>query len=104
MDKLNSIFELRQILYDLERDIGIEELTQTEKNVLFAASKLTRAPGDIVLSEQIRDHHLMESVPHATFHRAIRHLLQLGILKHAKGTKTKQYTVRCDLLENKATS
>lgn len=99
MNKLNSIFELRQILRTLERDVGLDTLNKTEKDVITVANKLTETPGDIILSEHIRDHVLMEATPHASFHRAVRRLLELGMLKHAEGTKTKQYTVRSDLLK-----
>jgi len=99
MDKLSSIFELREMLRELERDVGLESLSRTERDVLLAAHSLSDQQGDIVSSEQLRSHTLLESVAQATLYRAIRTLLGLGLLERAAETKARSYVVRGDLVD-----
>ena len=98
MDKLKSIFELREMLRQLEKDIGFDDLTRTERDVLLAAHSLCDKPGDVISSDQIRHHKLLQSVAQATFYRAIGTLLGLGLLERAAQTKARSYVVRDDLV------
>ncbi|MBY6090359.1 hypothetical protein KUW11_08265 [Maritimibacter alkaliphilus] len=98
MDKLRSIFELREMLRQLERDVGFDDLSRTERDVLLAAHSLCDAPGDVISTEQIRSHTLVEPVAQATLYRAIRTLLRLGLLERAAQTKARAYVVRSDLV------
>jgi hypothetical protein len=98
VEKLNSIFELRNMLHQMENDIGMGGLTRTERDVLLAAHVLTAVLGDSVESYQIRGHSLINSLSPATYHRALRSLLEQGFLENAVGTKAKQYVVRSDLI------
>ncbi|WP_369824763.1 hypothetical protein [Phaeobacter sp. 22II1-1F12B] len=98
MDKLKSIFELREMLRQLEKDIGFDDLSRTERDVLLAAHSLSDKPGDVISSEQIRHHNLLQSVAQATFYRAIGTLLGLGLLERAAQTKARSYVVRDDLV------
>lgn len=99
MDRLASIFELRAMLLQLEHDVGLDDLSRTERDVLLAAHNLTQHAGDVVSSDQIRSHVLVEPVAQATYYRAIRNLLAGGQLKRASGTKARAYVVRCDLID-----
>ncbi|MGR3364535.1 MAG: hypothetical protein ACU0CY_10175 [Maritimibacter harenae] len=98
MDKLRSIFELREMLRQLERDVGLDDLSRTERDVFLAAHSLSKKPGDIVSSDQIRSHTLLQPVAQATLYRAIRRLLGLGLLERAAETKSRSYVVRSDLV------
>ncbi|WP_020040722.1 hypothetical protein [Salipiger mucosus] len=98
MDKLNSIFELREMLRQLERDVGFEDLTRVERDVLLAAHSLCEKPGDVIRSEQIRGHALLQYVAQATLYRAIRRLLSAGLLERAGDSKARAYVVRSDLV------
>ncbi|MAC79169.1 MAG: hypothetical protein CML66_14015 [Rhodobacteraceae bacterium] len=99
MDKLRSIFELREMLRQLESDFGLEDLSRTERDVLLAAHSLTDDLGDVVSSEQLRSHALLQPVAQATLYRAIRSLLGLGLLERASDTKARSYVVRSDLID-----
>ncbi|WP_109464919.1 hypothetical protein [Albibacillus kandeliae] len=96
MDKLKSIVELTEMLRQMERDVGLDNLTQAERDVFLAAHRLTERPGDIVQSDQIRRHDLVCSIAQASYHRALRSLLALGLLERAGGARTKLYVVRSD--------
>ncbi|MCT4373501.1 hypothetical protein CLG85_025680 [Yangia mangrovi] len=98
MNKLSSILQLREMLRQLERDVGLEDLSRLERDVLLAAHGLCERPGDVISSEQIRDHALVRCTAQATFYRAIRTLLERGLLERAADTKARAYIVRSDLV------
>ncbi|WP_413717586.1 hypothetical protein [Silicimonas sp. MF1-12-2] len=86
------------MLRDMERDVGLQELTQSEMDVLLAAHAVTGDPGEAISSDQIRRHDLVSDIAQATFHRALRSLLSLGLLERADGHKARFYVVRGDLV------
>ena len=65
MDRLRAIFELRDMLRQMEHDIGLDDLSAAEKDVFQAAHRLTMEPGQLVQSDQIRSHPLVEGVAQA---------------------------------------
>lgn len=96
MDRLKPIFELRDMLHQMERDLGLDRLSRSERDVLLAANSLTKTPGEPVQSEQIRNHRLVKGLAQATFHRTLKSLLELGLIKRAGGSKAKHYVVSFD--------
>ncbi|WP_226623530.1 hypothetical protein [Alloyangia pacifica] len=98
MDKLSSILHLREMLRQLERDVGLEDLSRFERDVLLAAHGLCQRPGEMISSEQIREHALVRPAAQATFYRALRTLLARGLLERAGESKAKTYVVRSDLI------
>ncbi|WP_102108767.1 hypothetical protein [Oceaniglobus roseus] len=100
MGTLGSIFELRTMLRELERDMGFDGLNRTERDVILAAHSLSRRPGDIVSSDVLRSHTLLEPVAQATFYRAVGKLVGLGLLVRAENTKAKSYVLRRDLFDS----
>lgn len=104
MDKLTSIFQLREMLSQLEHDVGLDTLSRIERDVLLSAHSLSEGTGAVVSSEQIRAHPLLTSVTQATFYRAMRRLLNCGFLERADGSRAKTYTVRSDRIDPELTS
>lgn len=100
MEKLKSIIQLRKILREMEKDVGFDELSTTERNILLVAYSFSSKREDIVKSSQIRNHDLVRLVPQATYHRALRSLLRHGFLERASNSKAKSYIVRTDLMSN----
>jgi hypothetical protein len=100
VDKLNSIFELRNMLHQLELEVGFGALTRAERDVFLAAHMLTSVLGDSVETDQIRGHLFVNSLSPATYHRALKSLLEQGFLENAAGTKAKQYVAQSDLSGN----
>lgn len=99
MDKLSSIFHLRELLRQMERDVGLDSLSVTERDVFLAAHALTEKKGDIVESVNIRSHELVQAMAPATYHRALRALLETGLLERAGDSKAKTYVVRHDMVK-----
>ncbi|MFY0690514.1 MAG: hypothetical protein JXR14_01175 [Paracoccaceae bacterium] len=100
MDKLRAIYELRSILFQMEEDVGLCHLNQSEWNVFLAARSLTETPGNAVGSNEIRKHPMVAPIAQATYHRTLRGLLDMGLLQRAEGSKAKSYLVRPDLLHD----
>lgn len=98
MDKISALFELRSMLRKMEHDIGLEDLTAAEMDVFLAAHALTGKLGEVVTSDEIRQHHLASGLAQATYHRALRSLVGLGLLEKANGYKARHYVVRHDLI------
>ncbi len=100
MEKLKLIFELRDMLRHMELDIGLDDLSRAERDILMVAHMLSAEPGDSIASDEIRSHNLVKSIAQATYHRALRTLLDQGFLETAVGSKTKRYVLRRDLMSN----
>ncbi len=92
--KYENLFNLKSILRSMEQDLGLDELSGTELDVLLVAQSLTRKVGDVVTSHDIRSHRFIEMFAPATFHRALRGLVDRGLLRKADGAKTKSYIVQ----------
>ncbi|MEM6889905.1 MAG: hypothetical protein AAF636_17445 [Pseudomonadota bacterium] len=93
MTKYQMLYDLRSILRSLERDLGLSELSTPERDVFLAAQSLTDRSGRVIFSTDIRHHALVKDVPPATYHRALRVLLERGFLQKAHGAKAKSYVV-----------
>lgn len=78
--------------------MGLDVLSPTELDVFLAAHNLSETRGEVVESVQIRTHDLVKPLAQATYHRALRSLLKLGLLERASGSKAKTYVVRSDLV------
>ena len=100
MNKISALYELRRMLREMERDVGLQELSTTEMDVFLAAHDVTNRPGEAVTSDQIRQHDLTSNLAQATYHRALRSLVRLGLLRKADGYKAGFYVVRGDLAGN----
>lgn len=82
------------MLFEMEQDIGLNDLSRVERDVLLAAHALTGTPGMAVQSDQIRSHRLVRGVTQATFYRTLKSLLEMGLLERAGGSKARHYVVR----------
>jgi hypothetical protein len=92
-EKLEALCNLRAISRSMELELGLDGLGQVELDVLLAAQSLNDIPGGVVTSNEMRQHRLVADFPPATFHRALRSLIDRGYLKKAEGAKAKSYVV-----------
>ncbi|MEP3631924.1 MAG: hypothetical protein ABJQ23_04655 [Shimia thalassica] len=99
MANLEAIFQLQSVLRQMESDLGLDGLSANEKSILLAVHNLAETNGPIVESFQMRRHILLEKVAQASFHRALRSLVDKGYLKKAGETKTKAYSLGEKLIE-----
>ena len=94
LGKLSALFELRSMLREMEHEVGLDTLTSVEMDVFLAAHALSGPGGEVVTSDEIRKHDLTAGIAQASYHRALRSLLTLGLLEKAEGYKSKHYLGR----------
>ncbi|MBD3678284.1 MAG: hypothetical protein HUJ27_07765 [Rhodobacteraceae bacterium] len=99
MDKLQAILELRSMLQEMEQDLGLHDLSAAERDIFLAARGLTKNPGDVIRSDEIRSHKLIQSIAQATYHRSLRALVDKGLLRRAEGSKAKSYVLCSEKIE-----
>lgn len=100
LKKLSVLFELRSMLREMEKDMGLRDLSGPEMDVLLAAHDVTQKSGDVVTSEQIRQHELVAEIAQATYHRALKSLQAMGFLVKANGSRAGRYVLQVTELDN----
>ena len=93
MEKFKYILQLRTLLLSMEQELGLDDLSGPELDIFLVARSLTSRLGEVVTSKEIRDHDLVKSFAPATYHRALRNLVERGFLQRAAGSKAKSYIV-----------
>lgn len=77
----------------MERDLGLDDLSSTELDIFLAAQSLGGKRGEVITTNDLRSHELVSAFPPATYHRALRALVDRGYLNKAKGAKAKSYVL-----------
>lgn len=92
-EKYTALAKLRGVMWDMEVDLGLTNLSQNERDVLYAFHALTSKSKECVTSEEVRSEQHIKGMAHATFHRCLTKLLALGYIERAPKTKSKLYRV-----------
>jgi DNA-binding MarR family transcriptional regulator len=85
-----ALLNLKTALLIAERENGLSELTEVERMLIYGALDVADGNHEF-LSEDLRSNQLVESFPHATYHRALKKLLQDGFFVRAKGSLRNRY-------------
>lgn len=93
---LDNIATIRAMLNDLERSAGLTDLSPVERDVLYAASSIKPSDDSLLRSDDLWAHDLVRDVPEATFRRALRSLVERGLLKLAPGRQRGAYILQHD--------
>lgn len=91
--ELKTLGQLRALLVQMETSLGLLDLSQNEKDVFYAISSIGDPMAVAVRSEAIRQHPLVINMPPASFHRALRGLIDRGLIGHAPQTRAGQYII-----------
>lgn len=91
MSLFENAVQIKKLLVGMEKDIGLDELSDPEKSIFYAAIDLSN--GAAIHSNNIRTHSLAANLTKATFFRALKALVTKGLLVHEVGTKTGQYRI-----------
>ena len=86
MNKYSALENLRALLRSMERDLGLEDLSAVELDVFLAAQSVASEDDALLTSAQLRNHELVEDIPPATFHRALKSLVQRQPFYALKGS------------------
>lgn len=82
--------QVRNLLIVMEEDLGLAHLNRVERDLYHACLDISSDDGTFVSSE-VRSHRLMVDVAPATFHRALKRLLETGIIQRADNSAVKNY-------------
>jgi hypothetical protein len=92
MSPNSKLARLRDLLWQMEVEVGLERLSQPQRDVYYAACLV--ADADKVLhSEQVRHHPMVETMARPTFYRALKDLVQEGYLVAATESKNGRYKI-----------
>lgn len=91
--RFESVARLRELLFGLERDLGIDGLSQNELDILYAVRLLADVPDGITRSDALRNHCLCVRIPTPTFHRTLRSLIDKGFVARAPRTRARAYVL-----------
>ena len=89
--KVDEAAMLRALLQKMEQDLGLDDLTHSERDVLYAARLAETNSADVIRSEDIRNIDLISDMPAPTFYKALQQLVNLEFLKPANNSKRGQY-------------
>jgi hypothetical protein len=87
----SAFAQLRLIMRDLEVDLGVDDLTSTELDILAIAIRLASA-GKTFSSSEIVAHQILRGSARATVYRAINSLTSRGFLVPDE-TRAKLYSL-----------
>ena len=86
-----NVAQLRALLLGMERDLGLGDLSQNEKDVFYAVQIVIAGSDGVARSDDIKGHSLVFEMTQPTFHRSLKNLLDRGLLAHAPSTKAGSY-------------
>ncbi len=92
MNKDCKLARLRDLLWHMEVEVGLEKLSQPQRDVYYAAC-LVADEEKRLHSEQVRHHPIVQAMARPTFYRALRDLVLEGYLVAASERKNGRYKI-----------
>ena len=83
--KFNNLIDLDKIVTEMERDLGLDDISSSERNVLLAISDLENSEG-IAKTKAILSHDLTVGISRPSIFRALAKLEKLGKLSRKTDT------------------
>ena len=80
MQQLDRLVDLKKIVNEMERDLGLNSLSAIEQNVLLAISDLQKTDG-IAKTKSILSHNLTTKISRPSVFRTLNKLEEYGKLK-----------------------
>ena len=77
--KFNNLIDLVKIVTEMERDLGLNDISNSERNVLLAISDLENSEG-VAKTKAILSHDLTVGISRPSIFRALAKLEKLGKL------------------------
>lgn len=93
MSDIGALAALRQLLQTMERDIGLEEMSPTQKDVYYAASLISEEQETFPLSD-LMQHSLASNISRPTFFRCLKWLVSNGYLNPEGRSSVSTYSVK----------
>jgi Mn-dependent DtxR family transcriptional regulator len=83
--KFNNLIDLVKIVTEMERDLGLNDISNSERNVLLAISDLENSEG-FAKTKAILSHDLTVGISRPSIFRALAKLEKLGKLSRKNDT------------------
>jgi len=96
---LAQLSNLREVVHEMEVDLGLASLERKERDILiafFASSTKDPNHGVIARTEMVRQHPTLIDISQPTFHRALRRLVERGLIKRSEGLPAGTYSIQID--------
>ena len=91
---VETVARLRQLVASMERELGLDEFSQQQLDVLYVVRLLCACnPGSVAETAAIRSHPMVRTMSQPTFNRAVRVLLDREYLAIAPNAKAKRYVI-----------
>ena len=90
---LDRLLYLRRIMQSMETDLGLQDLSPVERDIVYAAHDAADSHGYFEASAVLA-HDLTKDIPKTSYHRAFNALLERKIFQPSEGFKTRRYVVR----------
>lgn len=90
MFRSTKIASLRNLLFEMEQELGLVELSDVQRDVYYAA-RMTAGTGDTVQGEDVRHHPLIARISRPTFYRAVKDLIEAGYISHIDSVRSGRY-------------
>lgn len=88
----SKLARLRDLLWQMEVEVGLEQLSQSQRDVYYAAC-LVADGQKTIHSEQVRQHPMVAPMARPTFYRALKDLVMEGYLVAASDSKNGRYRI-----------
>ncbi len=90
-NKLAVFGKLMGLLADMERDLGLNALSEPERRVLGAITTMSTNAKDTINSKDIKTAPICKDLADATYYRALKGLTDNGFIRVVDGRKTGIY-------------
>lgn len=89
----NKLAALRNMLCQMEIEVGLERLPQPQKDVYYAAC-LAANTNKLVHTDDVKQHPMLALMSRPTFYRALKELVDKNFLANAGHRKDGRYLVK----------
>lgn len=92
-DAMKALVAMRKLTTEMERDLGIADLSEPQKLSYLAAVDLQDSQG-LLSSSELRQHPLVKDLPRPTYFRALVALEEAGRLFRPKGVLRGKFSTK----------
>lgn len=93
MSEISKLTELRKLMLEMERAMGLQELSAVERDVYYAVADLS-GPAAGAKTTSLLDHALVSEVSRPTFFRALKSLVGKGYIAQCNTSSRGRYRIK----------
>lgn len=93
MSDISKLAELRKLMLEMERAMGLQDLSAVERDIYYAVADLSDTPAG-ARTVRILDHTLVSGVSRPTFFRALKSLVSKGYVAQCGSSSRSGYCIK----------